>query len=154
MEGVDTKSKYFKKARLPLKYMRRLFKNTSPHPMLLYSAQSAKAWIANNYFILAMVYPSPDTIDIFQRKIEQSLNPIINTYAVTESYLDNGKKVLCHKYSFLKNKHAACHVASYYVRWNDTQIVNIMVIDTDKVDLCYEVMSPFYGIVMDLFKEL
>jgi hypothetical protein len=98
MEGVDTKSKYFKKARLPLKYMRRLFKNTSPHPMLLYSAQSVKAWIAYNYFILAMVYPSSDTIDIFQKKIKQSLNPMINTYAVTESYSDNGKKVVCHKY--------------------------------------------------------
>jgi hypothetical protein len=154
LQGVDTTDKYLKDCHLPLKYRRLLFDNPSLQPELLYSAQSAKAWIAYNYFLLAMVYSSSDTIDVFQKKIEQSLTPIISTYSISESYLDNGKKVLCHKYSFLKNKHAAYHVASYYVQWNDAQIINVMVIDTDRGDLCYEVMFPIYGIVTNLFKEL
>jgi hypothetical protein len=151
LEGVDTTDIYLNDARLPLKYRRRLFK--ASHPELLYAAQSAKGWSLNNYFLLAMVYSSPDTITVFQKKIEQSLGSLIDTYSVDPLSLDNGKKLLCHKYSFLKNNQAACHVASYYARWNATQIINIIVIDTDKRNLCHEVMFPIYGMVTNLFQE-
>jgi hypothetical protein len=153
MKGISSSIKYLKKARLPREYLNRLFGNESFSPELLYTTQSGKKWWKNtNYFLVALVYSSSDTLNIFQKKIVTSLFPLISNSALSQRYLENGKSILCHKYSLLKNSRRAYHMASYYVRWNEAQIINIIVIDTDKAELSSDFMYPFHGYVEHLFQ--
>jgi hypothetical protein len=130
LDYMNMETKGLKKINLPRKYMRLLLEN---NPKILYSAHCHG--VHHAYSFLMLVYDSPDSLTVFQKKIADTLSPEISHYALSKITLHNKQTLLCHCYSLQQSRTEVRHIFSCFTRWNNAQIINLILIENDHLTI-------------------